>query len=461
LTATGRIAIKNVGRAHADFLLRVPGESSLGSYHYEPLDTKLAHGAKPKHVIQLGIYSDLLTETQGRAPNSLHVRLGTDETVLLPMRDFHYYLAGAKRRFESFVDNLPSKTVGQPCKACELCRWRDRCEGEWEEADHLNLVARITGGQIEKLNAAGITTVAELGALAAATRVRGIQPATLERLRGQARLQNLKRQDGEVRWEILTPDAGKGFERLPQPDLGDLFFDMEGDPLINGGLEYLFGFTYEENGHAVFKPFWGHTRSEEKSAFEAAMDFIAARLKAFPEAHIYHYAAYEETAIKRLAMAHGTREVEVDNLLRGKKLVDLYKVVREGIQISEPGYSIKNLEVFYMPPREGEVSNAAESVVMYEHWRKLQDPELLAKIEDYNRVDCISTLKLRDWLLILRPTHLSWFAGNAPDVEEAERTVDRHAAEQRMVATIAELMKCSEAEQSFRELVGQLLARVS
>jgi uncharacterized protein len=271
------------GRWHgyADFLLRVPGESSLGSYHYEPLDTKLAHGAKPKHVIQLGIYSDLLTGKQGRAPDSLHVRLGTDETVVLPMRDFHYYLAGAKRRFEAFVDNLPSNTVGQPCKACELCRWRERCEGEWEEADHLNLVARITGGQIEKLNAAGITTVAELGALAAANRVRGIQPATLERLRGQARLQNINGQDGEVRCEILTPDAGKGFERLPQPNVGDLFFDMEGDPLINGGLEYLFGFIYAENGHAVFKPFWGHTRSEEKSAFESAMDFIEAHIKAF------------------------------------------------------------------------------------------------------------------------------------------------------------------------------------
>lgn len=447
------------GRWHgyADFLLRVPGESLLGAYHYEPLDTKLAHGAKPKHVIQLGVYSDLLTGVQGRAPDRLHILLGTDETVVLPMRDFHYYLAGARQRFEGFVDDLPKDSFGQPCKACELCRWRDLCEGEWESANHLNLVARITGGQIEKLNAAGITTVSQLGALGAGIRIPGVQPGTLERLRGQARLQSLKRQDGQVRCEILATEAGRGFERLPLPNAGDLFFDMEGDPLIDGGLEYLFGFAYEEKGQAVFKPFWGHTRSEEKSAFEAAMDFIAVRLKTFPEAHIYHYAAYEETAVKRLAMAHGTREGEVDNLLRSKKLVDLYKVVREGIRTSEPAYSIKNLEVFYMPPREGEVSSASESVVKYEHWRKIQNPELLAQIEDYNRVDCISTLKLRDWLLKLRPAHLSWLAGDTPDVEEAERTAERQAAEQRMAATIAELTKCSEPERGFRELVGQLL----
>src|SRR5204862_5606451 len=112
---------------------------------------------------------------------------------------------------------------------------------------------------------------------------------TLERLRAQAKLQSLKRRDGNLRSEVLTPETGRGFERLPQPNAGDLFFDMEGDPLIDGGLEYLFGFVYEENGRIVFKPFWGHTRAEEKAAFEAAMDFISARLRAYPQAHIYHY----------------------------------------------------------------------------------------------------------------------------------------------------------------------------
>ena len=229
-------------------------------------------------------------------PDRLHILLGTGKVVVLPMRDFQYYLAGARERLEAFVENLPKESVGEPCQACDLCRWRERCEGEWEAADHLSLVARITGGQIEKLNAAGITTVAQLAAAAADTRIPGVQPTTLEKLRGQARLQSLKRQDGQNRSEVLTAEAGKGFARLPQPNAGDLFFDMEGDPLIEDGLEYLFGFAYEENGQPVFKPFWGHTPAEEKTAFEAAMDFVSARLKAYPEAHVYHYADYERNA---------------------------------------------------------------------------------------------------------------------------------------------------------------------
>ena len=44
---------------------------------------------------------------------------------------------------------------------------------------------------------------------------------------------------------------------------------------------------------------------------------------------------------------HGTREAELDQLLRGERLVDLYAVVRQGLRISKASYSIKKLEDFY------------------------------------------------------------------------------------------------------------------
>jgi hypothetical protein len=68
-------------------------------------------------------------------------------------------------------------------------------------------------------------------------RIANLQPDTLERLSGQARLQAAKRADGKNRYELLDMAAGKGFGRLPRPSKGDLFFDMEDDPLFEGGLE--------------------------------------------------------------------------------------------------------------------------------------------------------------------------------------------------------------------------------
>jgi predicted RecB family nuclease len=169
---------------------------------------------------------------------------------------------------------------------------------------------------------------------------------TLERLRSQAALQEGARRTGRREWLVLPldPQARRGFYRLPAPDAGDMFFDMEGDPLQDGGLEYLFGVWYQEAGAWAFRAFWAHSRQEERIAFEAFMAFVADRRLRHPGAFVYHYANYEETAIKRLASWHATREVEVDELLRQGALVDLYKVVREGLRISEPSYSIKSVE---------------------------------------------------------------------------------------------------------------------
>jgi uncharacterized protein len=229
-------------------------------------------------------------------------------------------------------------------------------------------------------------------------------PEIFVRLQSQARLQLDRRETGQPKFELLPPDpdGGRGLHRLPPPDAGDVFFDMEGDPFEAGGLEYLFGVRYLEHGAPRFKPFWAHDRTGEKKAFERLMDFLAARLERYPGMHIYHYAHYEPTALKRLMSLHGTREAQVDDLLRAGKLVDLYKVAREALRSSE-GYGLKDLEAFYMAARTGEVRDAGASIVQYERWRETGDAALLESIARYNADDCHSAELLRDWLWSFRP----------------------------------------------------------
>lgn len=88
------------------------------------------------------------------------------------------------------------------------------------------------------------------------------------------------------------------------------------------------------------------------------------------------------TALRRLAALHGTGEAFLDRLLRERRFVDLYAVVRGGVIASEPDYSIKSLEVFTGIEREGEVKTAGGSVVAYERWLEEGDPAMLAEIED-------------------------------------------------------------------------------
>ena len=450
---------------YSDFLMRVEEPSRLGTWGYEVADTKLSRSAKPKHIVQLCTYSVLVGHEQERLPRSMRVVLGDGSEVPLKVSDFLYYFEIARGRFQAFCATPPATSTGEPCGHCGICRWLERCEGEWERSDHLSLVANIRRDQIIKLREAGIATMAALAQVPSGLKVGNLQPDTLARLRSQARLQVEKREDGQNRCEVFPRLMGKGFDRLPTPSEGDLFFDMEGDPLWeDGGLEYLFGFDHKEPGRDLaFTPFWAHSREEEKQAFERAIDFIMGRLRRYPDAYVYHYAAYEETALKRLAMYHGTRETEVDDLLRRRKLVDLYRVVCEAIRVSEPSYSIKNLECFYLPEgRGGDVTTAGESIVMYERWRRLGMPELLREIEAYNETDCRSTRMCRDWLLTLRPRGATWFAGPVVSpseaIKEEEREAKRRDSDEKMQALTARLLAgVSEAERPWRELVAHLL----
>ncbi len=115
---------------------------------------------------------------------------------------------------------------------------------------------------------------------------------------------------------------------------------------------------------------------------------------------------------------HGAHEAEVDHLLRAGMLIDLYKVVREGLRVSEPRYSIKNLETFYAEQRAGEVKSAGASIVWYERWKETGEAQLLADIRAYNEDDCRSTWQLRDWLLRLRPEILPWASRAVEDEAE-------------------------------------------
>lgn len=467
---------------YSDFLLKVDTPSELGDHSYEVADTKLARSAKPKHVVQLCVYSELVAREQHLRPERAHVVLGDGSELSFRLHDFLYYCNHTRERFDRFVSGSERVTVAERCPQCNLCHWSERCDDEWEETGNLRLVAALAAAQAKKLRAAGVTTIDALAALADGAAITKIQPAALERLRSQARLQMVKRTSGDNCVQVLPPLNRRGFARIPLPNEGDLFFDMEGDPVYSpqGSLEYLFGFHYVENGKDRYRAFWAHDKASERKAFEDALDFITEQLEKYPDAFIYHYASYEQTAlkrlareygssskqekaIKRLAQSYGTRENEVDDLLRNRKMVDLYKVVREAVQTSEPAYSLKNLEIFFAPKRTQEITSGGDSIVAFEHWLQIRDNSLLRQIEVYNEVDCLSTRLCRDWLISLRPADTEWYDPEKEKAAEeaekdAQREKDRREDDARILAIREQLVAGKEgSDRDWRELLGYLM----
>lgn len=120
----------------SDFLIRVDHPSALGPFSYEVADTKLKRRPHPKHVLQLVLYSDLLTEIQGVAPEFAHVELGTGERATLRLADFAHYARAARMRLQAFVAE-PQPTRPMPCADCSLCRWAGHCDSVWQAEDSL------------------------------------------------------------------------------------------------------------------------------------------------------------------------------------------------------------------------------------------------------------------------------------------------------------------------------------
>ncbi len=400
-------------RGYADFLNRQGGISSLGAHHYEVWDTKLAKSAKPYFVIQLCAYAEMLEVLQGRRPEGVEIVLGTNDRRRFRTNNYFYYYRCLKNGFLKFQEKFDAEQMPHPGFSRGYGRWSDVAERILAESDHLIGVARMTRTQVKRLEAAGITTIAALAASNQST-ILGMDPLILARLRKQAQLQIQSRGKDTPAFEVVAPQADdprRGLALLPPPSPGDVFFDMEGYPFAADGLEYLFGATYQEGKELRFADWWAHDAIQEKTAFVGFVTWAHRRWKRDPDMHIYHYAAYEPSALRRLMGKFATCEVEVDELLRNQVFVDLYTVVRQGVVVGTPSYSLKDVERAYMRPRTGSVTSASGSIIAYQAWMESEQPQswqgspILREIRDYNQLDCDSTFELAVWLRRVQATH--------------------------------------------------------
>lgn len=392
---------------------------------YVVWDTKVACSPKPYYAIQLCCYSEMLAATCGTdLPERFGIILGTGEEVLFRVDDFIHYYRRVRDSFLALQDGFTGdfKDRPEPMARANHGRWTSHADAYLDERDHLVRVAGISVGQIRKLNASGIQRLEQL-ATAKNLPVRKMAEPTLTKLTTQAKLQHQTRQDRKTnpdalpRFEVLNATGPNGepigLASLPAAHPADVFFDMEGYPLALGGLEYLFGAstTNSETGAIEFRDWWAHDRDQEKIALEGFVDWVFARWQANPGLHIYHYAAYEVSAVRRLSTRHDTRQDAVDQLLRNNVFVDLYQIVRQGLLIGEDSYSIKSVERLYRPKRKTEVATAADSIVQYARWIASQEPQdwnksgILNGIRDYNEDDCKSTVELAHWLREIAAKH--------------------------------------------------------
>jgi predicted RecB family nuclease len=425
-----------------DVLLKVarPGR---WDWSYEAVDTKLAQETKAAAILQLGLYSELLKTAQGVAPEFFTVV--TPKTLpageVYRVDDYAAYVRLIRRRLEETAALPAAEVVAanypEPVNHCDVCAFWSGCDSQRRTDDHLSLIAGASRSQRRELEDHDITTLTDL----AGRETLDFKPKrgaleSLLRVRDQAKVQ-FRSRGLETPLHELRPRVEKqGFERLPVPSPGDVFLDLEGDPFaVEGGREYLFGLvTVGDDGAPRYQAWWAITHAEEARAFGEVVDFIEARRAVHPDMHVYHYAPYEPSAFKRLMGRHVLRQSAIDALLRGGHFVDLYAIVTQSLLAGVERYSIKNLEPLYGFKRAVPLEDARGGLRAMERCLETGVPEIDAAVRDtvqgYNEDDCVSTLRLRDWLERLRAAEIAngvEIPRPAPEESDASDKVDERA----------------------------------
>ena len=254
--------------------------ADLGAWGYEVADTKLARRAKPAHVLQLCFYSEQLARIQGARRERMHVVLGTGERETLRPADFGAYYRRVRERFLARVEARPT-TVPVPGRStASSATSASVCERRWDEDDHLS-----------RWPACGATRSS--GSAAPASRrwpaCRAAPPRDgaahrrrrFEKLREQAELQLAERETGAPRYRLLAPEESAASRCCRRPRRATCSSTSRairsGSP--KGGLEYLFGVLWREDGELRSGPSGRTTATRSSGRSRQLVDFFHERLR--------------------------------------------------------------------------------------------------------------------------------------------------------------------------------------
>ena len=399
----------------ADFLLRDPD----GRWRVQ--DSKLARTARTTALMQLAAYVDQLDRLEVPRADEVDLILGDGSLSTHRVNDVLPLFRVRRDRLRALIAD---RHVDEGASGAAIA-WGDErgdlrvtacgrcatCEEEVAAHRDLLLVARMRPVHRQQLRDAGIETIDDLADAEHAPE--GMNEDVFVGLRAQAGLQREATEDSVPPFEVASATA---IGMMPRPSRGDIFFDFEGDPLYTEqgaddapkwGIDYLFGWVDDAEQYTAL---WAHTFADEKQAMLDFLEFVKLRRQVHPDMHIYHYAPYETAHLSAMAARYGVGEADVDKLLREGVFVDLYPLVLRSVRVGSRSYSIKKLEPLYMGDevRESDVQKGDDSIVQYVQARALRDEgkddeaqAIFDDLADYNRYDCVSTRRLRNWLIEL------------------------------------------------------------
>ncbi|ANV85148.1 recombinase B [Picosynechococcus sp. PCC 7003] len=365
-------------------LLRQPGPSRWGKWHYRPVSVKLGQKPKPEYKLVAMFHSFLLEAIQGRSPRLTQLILRARR----PHRvDVDLWADKLQETVTDCINLLlpelePEVFISR--QRCHLCSWHNHCYAIAQADNHLSLVPGVTPNRYESLQGIGVNTLESLAQTSPKHLGQHLGADIAMQLQQQARA--IVHQ--EVVWRINRPNKT---QPIPQGTV-ELFFDIEAEPDRN--VDYLLGvyLVDQQNQREKFYGFVAETLEEEGKIWQEFVEFVTQ----FPEAPIFHFSPYERDTLNRLGKKYGTPPQQLQKIVG--RLMDIHQWVTKYLVFPVESYSLKALaNCLGYQWREQGVSGD-QTVCWYDQWLETGDHQLLEAIVRYNEDDCRATHHLKQWI---------------------------------------------------------------
>lgn|SRR3989338_1794932 len=360
-------------KGRPDLLEKRKGGSVFGNHHYVVYEIKSAKNIKKKHVMQACFYNYVIGKIQGYIPEHFYL-------INREMKEYKYSYGEYKDELLKQITEIKEIINGKKISPIYNVEWpwSEYSKKKAIESNDVTLVSGIGEIAKAKLANAGIKTV---NGLLKSSRIKGISEGSLQK------------------WKLSAKALSSGKHiviskpRFPSAKT-EIFFDFEGAPDIgNGdeiiGIDYLIGCLVNVHGKEKYIPFVARNTAEEEKMFKNFVKFISSK----KDYVLYHYASYETTHLKKLAVKYN---VNVDEIL--KHMVDLLSVVRASVVFPTHSNSIKEVAPYIGFRWRQENFKGDDSIALYLEYLKDKNKSKLAKIINYNEDDVRATLALKKWL---------------------------------------------------------------
>jgi predicted RecB family nuclease len=362
-----------------DLLTRVEGESSLGEWHYVPVDIKSAHNVSKYHRLQLMFYAVILEHLQGRFPARGYIinKDGDEHEVMLGehVTEFHHFTAEIER---IRAGEKPDPVLRKSC--FDVGPWGKLCE---HYASSTNDIAQLFNVDVKKLRALrelGIRTIddaAKMDPIELDGKLSGLREHGLTVAKLQA--ESLMNQSVIVR-DVVALDA---------PAM-EIHFDIESDP--PNDTDYLLGVLIRTKDKSEYRPFVAKRLEDEEKMWK---EFLAWTETLEEPYQVVHYAPYEHIRLKVLERRYGGSEA-LDRFR--ENMIDVKQLLTHSIVLPLYFYGLKYSAPFFGFSWRGDVKSGGQSVDVFEEYLKTMNEDLLNEIILYNEDDVRATAVLTDWL---------------------------------------------------------------